>query len=384
MVRSLYRRSRVVIRVDRSSPNLYYDTVKTRRALAHLTAYTPGERKRGAIKLSSNENPLGCSPHALTAIRDSLGEMRFYPDGAALELKRAIADRHRVEPDQVIIGNGSDEILTMIAAAYLDPGDRVLVGAHTFSQYAFSANLFDAEVVRVPMPDLRLDPSLFGDVCDEAVRIVYLCSPNNPTGLVIAGREFAPFLERTGDDRLVVVDHAYQDYVDDQDALAVDALFADGGVERYPDVIVLHTFSKVFGLASQRVGYAIAARERIAELEKVRSPFNVNTLGQIGATAALGDAEFHERSVALNRSGKKRMYTLFTELKLPYLETHANFVTIEVSPEAKEIAREIGERGVTVRSLASFGLPHHVRITIGTPEQIDRLEMILRELFTGR
>lgn len=369
---------RAVIRVDRAVSNPYYGTVKTRKTLEKLTAYVAGERLLGAIKLSSNENPRGSAPRAVEAIRAAVEELRYYPDGGARDLKTAIARHHDSTTDRIVLGNGSDELLTMIAAAYLDPGSRVLIGEHTFSQYAFSARLFDAEVAAVPMPALAFDLNLVLDSLDEKTRIVYLCSPNNPTGLTIPQVEFDAFLERVGDDRLVVVDHAYQDYVDDTAALAADRYVARG--EPRQNLIVLHTFSKLYGLAALRVGYALAAPERIAELEKVRSPFNINTLAQVAAAAALTDTTFAAESIETNRLGKLRLYAIFDDLGLPYLPTQANFVTVQVPEEARIVGDKIAKRGVTVRALTSFGLPYHLRITVGTPEQIDSLESILREL----
>lgn len=372
--------------------------VKTRKILDSLTAYVPGERRRDAIKLSSNENPRGSSPRALEAIRASLDEAHFYPDGATRELKTALARHYGCEPDHIVLGNGSDEILTMIAATYLNPGDRVLVGQHSFSQYAFSARLFDARVVPVAMPNLDFDLELVLQAIENETRIVYLCSPNNPTGIAIAQKGFDSFLDRVPTDILVVVDHAYQEYVDDKDALVVDRyVTGDGGLTNAhggdglsnahggarPNLIVLHTFSKLYGLAALRVGYGIAAPERIREIEKVRSPFNVNSLALAAATAALEDTTFAAESLAVNRAGKLRMAAILDDLDLPYLPTQANFVAVEVPEDAKIVAGRIAENGITVRALTSFGLPRHLRITIGTDQQIDQLELILRQIFRG-
>lgn len=359
--------------------------VKTRQTLKNLTAYTPGERRLDAIKLSSNENPRGPSPRAMEAIRATLNEAHFYPDGGARDLKEALARRHGCDPGRIVIGNGSDEVLTMIAATYLNPGDRVLVGEHTFSQYEFSARLFDAEIVRVPMPNLAFDLDLMLRAIDDRTRVVYLCSPNNPTGLAIAQTDFDTFIERVPREVLVVVDHAYQEFVEDPAALRGDSFVARGGRTNAqggaPNMIVLHTFSKLYGLAALRVGYGIAAPERIAEIEKVRSPFNVNSFAQAAAAAALEDTTFADETLVINRRGKARMAALFDELGLSFLPTQANFIAVEVPEDARTVAGRIAERGVTVRALTSFGLPRHLRITIGTDEQINRLEPILREIF---
>ncbi len=371
--------SRRAIALTVEHANHYYHLVKTRRTLENLSVYTPGERRSDAIKLSSNENPRGPSPLAIEAISRALPESHIYPDGAARELRGALAERHGCAPDRVIVGNGSDEVLTMIAAAYLNPGDRVLIGKHTFSQYEFSARLFDAEVDKVEMPGLAFDLDRFLSAITPVTRVVYLCSPNNPTGLAISQDNFDRFYRELDPDVLLVIDHAYVDYVEDDGALKADALVSS--VNPPSNVIVLHTFSKLWGLAALRIGYGLAHADRITDLEKVRSPFNVGSLGQIAALAALRDDEFAKESRSTNRLGMDRMKALCSELGLATLPSQANFITVEVPGEARSLASEIAERGVTVRALTSFGLPHHLRITIGTPEQIDQVGGILTELF---
>ncbi len=342
-----------------------------------MKPYTAGERRQGAIKLSSNENPRGCSPEAAAAIRESIAEVHIYPDGAARALKTALADTHGVTQDQIVLGNGSDEVMTMIAATYLNPGESVHVGEHTFSQYAFAARLFDGVVRHVPMPDLTFDPVRILPMIDRTVRLLFLCTPNNPTGLSISRADLERLLREVPRDVLVVVDHAYIDY--QEDPQACDALEY---IAQYPNLVALRTFSKAHGLAALRVGYGIAGSERIREIERVRSPFNVSTLGQNAAIASLEASAFVRESSELNRAGKQRMMELFRSLEIEFLPSQANFLTIRVTGEAQEFAREIASRGITVRPLNSFGLPDQVRITIGTPEQIDLLENALRRILT--
>lgn len=359
-----------------------------------MEPYTPGERRHGAIKLSSNENPRGCSPLAAHALRSAIDEAHIYPDGAARALKTAIADHIGTRPDQIILGNGSDEVLTFIAGTYLNPGDHVLIGEHTFSQYAFATRLFDGVVRTVPMLELRFEAEPFLDRIDASVRIVFLCSPNNPTGLSITRDTLKRFLERIPGEVLIVVDHAYIDYQDDESAC--DALWE---IAAHKNLIILRTFSKLHGLAALRVGYGVSVPERIAELERVRSPFNVNTFAQFAATASLEDSAFLEETCTINRQGKARMGALLSDLGIEYLPSQANFITMRVPAmteierpnngssggNAREFARRLVEEGITVRPLNSFGLPDYVRITIGTPEQISLLETALRRIVeTGR
>lgn len=344
-----------------------------------MVPYTAGERRREAIKLSSNENPHGCSPAAAAALRTAIEEVNIYPDGAARDLKSRLARETGFPPDQLILGNGSDEILTFIAGTYLDPGDHALIGEHTFSQYAFATHLFDGVVRTVPMPDLRYDLEQFLNHLDEKVRMVFLCSPNNPTGLAITRDDLKGFLEEVPPEIIVVMDHAYMEYQDDP-ACSV----AMEHIEAHPNLIVLRTFSKLHGLAAVRVGYGIAAAPRIAELERVRSPFNVNSLAQAAATASLDDNAFAAATLAANREGRVRMQTLFEELHLEPIPSQANFVMIRapemLDRDAHTMAEQLANEGFTVRPLGSFGLPEHVRITVGTDEQITAFEQALRRV----
>lgn len=340
-----------------------------------MKPYHAGERRKGAIKLSSNENPRGCSPAALNAVAGALSEAHIYPDGSARDLKQALAEAIGMKPEEIILGNGSDEVLTFVAASYINPGEKALVGAHTFSQYAFATNLLDGIVEPVPMPDLRMDLQQFLVRIDKTVRVVFLCSPNNPTGLSISRPDLESFLRTVPRETLIVMDHAYIEYQDDPQACNAQQYVRDN-----PNLIVLRTFSKIYGLAALRIGYGIAVPERIAEMERVRSPFNVSTIGQHAATAALGDTDFVRETLEQNRTGKQRMLALFEETGLPHIPSQANFVTVKVPGDAKTFAERVAQQGITVRPLNSFGLPGHVRITIGTPEQITLLENALRTI----
>ncbi|MDA3950333.1 MAG: histidinol-phosphate transaminase [Spirochaeta sp.] len=352
--------------------------MQVRSTLSRMTPYVAGERRTDAIKLSSNENPLGPSPAALEAVRRALDESHIYPDGALRGLRTAIAGHMGTEPEMIIPGNGSDEVLTMIAGTYLNPGERVLIGEHTFSQYAFAARLLDAEIERVPMPELRLTPeAILRAVAArrDPPRAIFICTPNNPTGIAFTRAELRHVLDNVSERTLVVVDHAYQEY-----ATSPEVADATAMVNRYPNLIVLRTFSKIYGLAANRIGYGVATAERIAELERVRLPFNVNGLGQAAAIGALGDDGFVVRSLETNRRGDERMRALLAELGYQPLPSEANFLCFPVGGDARAAAEIIASHGATVRALGSFGLPGHLRVTIGTDQQIDVLERGLRAL----
>ncbi len=346
--------------------------MQTRETLKNMPPYVAGERRPGVIKLASNENPLGPSPRAQDAIRAAIDDMHIYPDGSVADLRAAIARSRGVSPDMVIPGNGSDEVLTMIAGTYLDPGDRVLIGAHTFSQYAFSARLFDASIQFISMPKLTLTPRAILESAAQSaspVKAVFICTPNNPTGLAWTQAELEELLEGIDRETLVVIDHAYQDY-----ATSPEVADAASLIGNYPNLIALYTFSKIYGLAAARVGYGLASPERIAEIERVRLPFNINGLAKAAAIAALDDRAFVQRSREVNNAGKARLDRILTGLEIPYLQTEANFMCIDAGMDAREAAEIIAAEGTTVRPLNSFGLPRHIRITVGTDDQIDVLE----------
>jgi histidinol-phosphate aminotransferase len=349
--------------------------MKTRRAIASLNTYIPGERRRDAIKLASNENPLGCSPAVATAVADAARELHIYPDGGARELTAALSAHHEVPPEQIITGNGSDELLTLIAATYVEEGEEVLIGEHTFSEYEYAGRLFGGAIVPVPMPELEIRPLDYLKYVTPRTRIVFLCTPNNPTGLAFSQQELSEFLSQLSPEVLVVVDHAYSEYQRDPDAARAEEL-----IPLHPNLIVLHTFSKVYGIATVRLGYGIARRERIDEIRRTRPPFSVNGVAQAAGIAALGDREFVQRTLAVNDEGRRRMEAILDDLGWPWLPTQANFIATRVPLDAREAAAWIADRGVTVRALTGFGLPDYLRITIGTPAEIDVLEPILREL----
>jgi histidinol-phosphate aminotransferase len=348
--------------------------MKTRGAIQSLNTYVPGERRANTVKLASNENPHGCSPLVAEAVAQAARELHIYPDGAARALTARLAEHCRVDPSWIITGNGSDEILTLIAGTYIEEGDRVLIAEHTFSEYEFAARLYGGEIIPVAMPNLEIRPRDYLNHIDHRVKVVFLCSPNNPTGGTFSQAELEEFMAAVPPEILVVVDHAYIEYQNDPTAAR-----ADGLVQDYSNLIVLHTFSKVYGIAAVRLGYGIAQPDRIEEIRRVRPPFSVNGVAQAAGIAALSDTEFVTASLESNAHGVRRMQNLCDELHLSYLPTQANFITVEVPIDARDAAEYIAKRGITVRALNSFDLPRYLRITVGTSDQLDQLEAILRE-----
>lgn len=343
--------------------------MKARPVLDSMVPYTPGKLVPGKLKLASNENPLGPSPKAMEAFVAAASRLSLYPDGGAIDLKDALAQYWGLTRNHFLLGNGSDEVLVMIAAAFLNPQDHVLLGERTFSEYRFASLLFDGSIEAVPMPDGRFDTKSFLKALKPQTKAIFLCSPNNPTGTIISSTELRAFLEQVPGHILVVLDAAYAEYVDSA---------AERGYPRelevlaaFPNLLVLHTFSKIYGIAGLRVGYAMANPEIIGNLEKVRQPFNVNLPAQAAAIAALGDLAFVEESRRVNSAGKLTLYQLFDSLGLEYLPSEANFVAVNVRRDSKVFFQAVMDEGVTIRPMASFGYKKWIRVTIGKPEQLE-------------
>jgi len=346
--------------------------MKTRAILQRLKPYVPGRRIPGWIKLSSNENPLGPSPRALDAVASVATDVHRYPDGSVHDLRQELAQRWKVSDDMVIVGNGSDEILVMIAGAVVEPGVNVVTGEHTFSQYAFASRIFGGEVRTARMPHGAFDLESVSAQMDDRTRIVFLCSPNNPTGGTIGARALRGFLENVPAHVLVVIDEAYGEYVETDDYPDTVAL-----VGRHENLVRLRTFSKIYGLAALRVGYGIAQPNVIEALGKLRQPFNVGTISQAAALAALADEEFVRQSLANNRREKARLYRYLTDAGIDSYPTQANFVCARfdgaLDGGAVRAAESLQERRIAVRPLGSFGMPEYLRISIGLPHEMDAL-----------
>jgi len=338
--------------------------MELREDLRDLKPYSAGALKPGALKLASNENPLGPSPKGLEALAAAASTVHIYPDGAATALREALAAELQVPAGQILLGNGSDEVLTLIAAAYVRPGDNVVTADITFSEYHFAARLFGASVKKTPLKDGAYDLDAVAAAVDGKTKIVFLCNPNNPTGSHFGQKALEAFLARVPASVLVVLDEAYVHYVD-----AADYPDSMKLLSRYPNLLVTRTFSKVYGLAALRVGYAVASSQVIGHLGVVKQPFNVGTLGQVAARAAVADREFVEASRKVNREGLAFWTQALASRGLFHYPTQANFLALRVDRDAQAVFQAMAEAGVTIRPLTSFGLTDWIRITIGTAEQ---------------
>lgn len=352
-----------------------------------ITPYIPGkpleetERELGIkdiIKLASNENPLGTAPSVKNAVREAAEKAWLYPDSNCFTLKNRLALKHGLSPENFFIGNGSDEVIKLFAETFISPGDEVVIPQPTFSVYESASRLVGATVIRVKADDgYRNALDKMVAAVTPRTKAVFVCNPNNPTGTMITRHEMERFMQSLPENVLVVVDEAYWDYVDDADyAQGFD--YIDSG-----RVLVLRTFSKIHGLAGIRVGYGMAAPELIGWIERIKEPFSVNLLAQAAAIAALDAPEHVAESQRVNREGKAQIYDGLKALNLPYLETQANFILFQVPQDGKAVFNGLLHKGVIVRAADSFGLPKHIRVTVGTEEQNRRFLQALKEVLAN-
>jgi histidinol-phosphate aminotransferase len=326
------------------------------------------------VRLSANENPLGASRRAIEAVRREAPNIYLYPDGGSGALRDALAHGLGISPEQIVVGNGADELITLIALAAFEPGDEILMPHPSFEPYATGANIAGARIVASPLAGYETDLDDIRRRVTPKTKAIFLCSPHNPATTIIRRQPLVSFLEALGDDPpLVVLDEAYRDFVDDPEYPDGVSLLA-----RHPRLLVLRTFSKIAGLAGLRVGYAIAAAETIDRLNRVRAPYNVNRLGQVAALAALEDTEHTARTRALILQERAHLAAGLTRLGLAFAPSQANFMLVRVRNSAS--AREhLLRGGILVRDGAAVGFPGHLRITVGTREVNDRLLKLLEE-----
>lgn len=315
----------------------------------------------GIIKLASNENPFGPSPRALAAARRALEQGELYPDGGCFELRQRLARRHGLTPSQFVVGNGSNEVIELLGHVFLAPGDEVVMAQPAFVVYKLVTLLFGARPVEVPLRDWRHDLERMAAAVTPRTKLVCVCSPNNPTGTANAGEEIVRFIEALPPHVVAVIDEAYSEYLESPPDLA--PLIRAGR-----PVIGLRTFSKIYGLASLRVGYGYASPELAGLLQRVRQPFNVNAIGQAAATAALDDEAFAADCARRNRAGLQQLTQGCSRLGVRQVPSVANFMLVEVGQGAAAFDA-LQRRGVIVRPVTSYGLPEWIRVTVGTEEQ---------------
>ncbi len=357
--------------------------------MKNLKPYDPGKpieevaRELGVnkiIKLASNENPLGPSPKAIRAILEDLYNIHRYPDGKCYYLRKKLSQVFNVSEEEIIFGLGSNELLDLVARAYLRPPYNAVFSELSFAIYPIVTKLAGAQTKIVPIKkDFSIDLEAHLKAIDKNTKVVFLANPNNPTGTAFSKNDFEVFLKEFPEDVLLILDEAYYEY-------AKGANFdIENGVEYIykKNILVTRTFSKIYGLAGLRIGYGFAKKEIIKDLDRIRQPFNIPRTAQVAALAAIDDIEHLNLSIAVNENGKKYLYKEFERLNIEYVPTYTNFIMFKVPIKAKVAFQKLLKKGVIVRDMTSYGLENYLRVTIGTQEEneifIKALEEVLYE-----
>ena len=354
-----------------------------------LSPYVPGKPvdelarelgldPQGIVKLASNENPLGPSPKALDAIRAELGEITRYPDGSGFRLKARLAECFGLQRTQITLGNGSNDILDLVARAWLAPGRNAVFSQYAFAVYPISTQAAGAEGRMVPAKDYAHDLEAMLAAIDENTRVVFIANPNNPTGTWFGPAALESFLDRVPQDVLVVLDEAYIEFTEPGELPnGLDY------VARYPNLLVSRTLCKAYGLAGLRVGYAVSSPQIADVLNRVRQPFNVNSLALVAACAALDDTDYLEAGRQLNRAGMAQLEAGLAALDLHWIPSRGNFLAVDFARDAAPINQGLLQRGVIVRPIAGYGMPNFLRVSIGTEAENARFLEALAQVLRG-
>ncbi|MDO8292418.1 MAG: histidinol-phosphate transaminase [Gallionella sp.] len=329
----------------------------------------------GIVKLASNENPLGASPHAVAAARATLEEIALYPDGNGFALKDALAQRYGVAHGQIVLGNGSNDMLELAARAFLTVGDKAVYSAHAFAVYPLATQAVGATGVSVPAINFAHDlKAMLQAAVGQQAKLVFIANPNNPTGTFLSGAALLDFLRALPSNILVVLDEAYNEYLPEEcryDSVA--------WLKEFPNLIISRTFSKAYGLAGLRVGYAFAHAQVADMMNRVRQPFNVNSVAQAAAVAALQDEDFVRQTNELNRRGMAQITGELGKLGLEYIPSFGNFVSFRIA-DAMAVYRRLLESGVIVRPIANYDMPGWLRVSIGLETENDKFLSALKRI----
>jgi histidinol-phosphate aminotransferase len=341
------------------------------------TARELGIPERDILKLASNENPLGSSPKAIEALKGALGDLAWYPDGSGHDLKLAISAKLAVRPENVVLGNGSNDVLELAARAFLTPSESAVYSRHAFMVYPLVVKAIGARGIEVPAKDYGHDLAAMAAAIRADTKIVFLANPNNPTGTFLPWEEIRDFVGRVPATTLVVLDEAYGEYLP-----AERASPTAGWLARFPNLVISRTLSKAYGLAGLRVGFGLAHPEVAELMNRVRQPFNVNHLAMIAACAALDDEAFIAESRRVNAAGLEQLAAGFRRLGLDFIPSAGNFVAVRVG-DAARVYEALLRQGVIVRPVAGYGMPEHLRVTVGTAPQNERFLAALERALRG-
>lgn len=323
------------------------------------------------VKLASNENPLGPSPRAIAAMKNAISKVYYYPDSGSRILREAIAKKFGLGVQNILLGAGSDEIIEIIAKAFISPEDEIIVSEHAFIRYAMAGMLMDSRVVTARMRNFTHNLGVISKEVNKKTKAIFIANPNNPTGTYNTKTEFEEFMKSLisitgGNPPLVIIDEAYYEYAralkDYPDTLSM--------LESHPNLIILRTFSKIHGLAGLRCGYGFASEEITAYCERIRPPFNINSIAQAACVAALGDASQVKKTNLLIENEKKYLYAQLSRARIAYMPSATNFILVDVTPaHGQEIFERLLRKGIIVRAMDEYNFPYHIRVSIGLPQQ---------------
>ena len=343
--------------------------------VAELEAYIPGkpieelERQYGVrdiVKLASNENPLGPSKAALAAIAQASKDITRYPDGNGYALKLALAEKLQLASEQITLGNGSNDVLELVARAFAGHGDEVIFSEHAFAVYPIATKAIGATGVTTPAKAFGHDLEAMLKAITSRTKLIFIANPNNPTGTWLEPTDIKAFLDKVPEKVLVVLDEAYIEYIEQSENTVA-------WLRHYDNLVITRTFSKAYGLAGLRIGYALSHPEVADLMNRVRQPFNANSLAQAAAVAALGDESYLQQAREVNKAGMQQLITGFERMGLQYIPSMGNFITVNVHTNAAELNEDLLQEGIIVRPIANYGLPQHLRISIGLEHENQRL-----------
>lgn len=358
--------------------------IPTRKSIESLDVYVAGkpieEVKRelgltNIIKLASNENPLGCSPSAKSALKQTIDHVTLYPESMAPDLAEKLAYKLTVNKENILISNGSDEIIRLLTRAYIGSGDEAIMADVTFPRYETNVHIEKGIPIKIPLIDGVHDLEGMLKAITDKTKMIFVCNPNNPTGTIVDKDPLKQFIERVPENILLIIDEAYYEYVQDDRYLETVPLLRD-----HPNLVILRTFSKIYGLASLRVGYGIMHPSIVPELAKVKEPFNTNRFGQAAALASLDDIDFIKLCAQYNTSERRYLEKEFDQMGLHYFPSHGNFLMVKLERPGKEVTEKLLKQGIIVRSGHLLGYDDTIRVSIGKQSENQRLIQVLREI----
>ncbi|MDR6999043.1 histidinol-phosphate aminotransferase [Neobacillus niacini] len=349
------------------------DKIPTRKEIENLGVYVPGkpieevQRELGLdkiIKMASNENPYECSIKAKKAMMEEIHQAGLYPEGMAPALTEKLAHQLKIDRKRILVGNGSDEIIRLLTRSYIRPGDEVIMADVTFPRYETNVLIEGGKPVKVPLINGFHDLEGMLEAITTNTRMIFICNPNNPTGTIVSAGALRAFIEKVPKNILLIIDEAYYEYVTDKDYLQTVPL-----VDDFPNLIILRTFSKIYGLAALRIGYGMMHPAIVQELVKVKEPFNTNRLAQVAAIASLDDLDFVETCKRKNDEGRKYLENELEKMGLDYFPSQGNFLMVKINRSGDELFQSLLKQGIIVRSGVLLGYPETIRVSIGTEEE---------------